>query len=129
MSTRHALPSGGWVEIRDPAELKAKDRKRVMRGMSDPEEGHMMAYAVDMTDGILAMMIVAWELPYLPEAILPSQQLDILDELELADEQLLQGLVEPVAKMLRPGGASDPSDYTHPDGTPNVDSPTEPSSA
>lgn len=128
MTTKHTLPSGGWVELKDPADLKAKDRKKVMRDMNDPEEGHMMGAMVDMTDGILAMMVVAWDLPYLPEAPIPSVQLDISDELSLADDQVLQGLCEPVAKMLK-AGKVDPSDYTHPDGTPNLDSPSEPSSA
>lgn len=120
--TRHNLPSGGWVELRDASELKAKDRKRVMRNLGDPQEGHVMASVVDMTDGIIATMVTAWELPYLLDAPLPSVQIDVLDELELADENVLQKLTEGAAKMFQSGGV-DPSEYDNPD------SPTVPASA
>jgi hypothetical protein len=122
---RYNLPSGGWVEIRDPKLLKARDRKTVMRSMQDPEEGHMLTFAVDMTDGIAAVMVEDWKIPYLPDdAPLPSQNLAILDDLSIADESALQALPEMLeaAKLFKPG-KPDPSDYDNPD------SPTEPASA
>ncbi len=128
MTERHTLPSGGWVELRDPADLKAKDRKRVMRAMGDPTEGNIMSASVDMADGVLATMITAWEVPYLPGAPIPANQPDILDELTLPDENELQRLTADAAKLFRPV-STDPSDYTAADGTPNVDSPSGPASA
>ena len=128
---RYNLPSGGWVELRDPESLKARDRKNVMRNIGNVDEDHQMAFVVDMSDGITAMMITDWKIPYLPEGSpLPSQDLAILDELSIADDAALQGLPEmtQAAKMFKPGKA-DPSDYTHPDGSPNLESPTGPSSA
>jgi hypothetical protein len=121
---RYNLPSGGWVEIRDPKLLKARDRKAVVRGVQDPEEGHTMARVVDMSDGIAAMMITAWKLPYLPDAVLPSQDLSLLDEMTIEDDSALQGTPEMLeaARLFQPT-KPDPSDYDNPD------SPTEPASA
>jgi hypothetical protein len=128
---RYNLPSGGWVELRDPNTLKARDRKNVIRGVQDPEEGHVMARVVDMSDGIAAMLITAWSVPYLNggDTPLPSQDLSVLDELSISDDGALQGMPEMLeaANLFKPG-TPDPSDYTKPDGSPNLDSPTEPSS-
>lgn len=121
---RHDLPSGGWVELRDANELKAKDRKRVLRQLGDPKEGHVLAASVDLADLIMACMVTAWKLPYLEDAPIPAVQLDVLDELSMEDENKLQRLVEPVAHLFAPSGKKpDPSDYDNPD------SPTGPASA
>jgi len=121
---RYNLPSGGWVELRDPKTLKARDRKAVMRGLPDPETGRVMRFGVDMSDGITAVMVAAWKIPYLPDAPLPSENIDILDDLSIADDAALQGMPEmtEAAKLFRPG-KPDPSTYE------DLDSPTGPASA
>ena len=128
MSVRHELPSGGWVEIKEASELRAKDRKAVLRQIADPEEGHRMATVVSMTDLIAATVIIAWELPYLPGADIPQIQLDNLDELEILDENAVQAAIEPLVKLFSPQAPS-PDDTENADGTPNLESPTVPSTA
>lgn len=129
MTTKHELPSGGWVEIREASELRAKDRKAMLRKVPDPVDGHKMGFVVDSADLIAAAVIVAWDLPYAPDAPLPSVRLDTLDELTMADDQAMQAAIAPLVELFMPKAPTDPSDYNHKDGTPNVDSPTEPSSA
>jgi hypothetical protein len=128
MTVRHTLPSGGWIEIREASELRAKDRKAVMRQMKDPETGRVMSSMTDMADLIAAAVIVAWDIPSMPGAPIPSQQLDVLDELTLVEENEIQDATKGLTRLFMPKPPT-PDDYVKPDGTPNVDSPTEPASA
>ncbi|WP_329330722.1 hypothetical protein OIU81_02800 [Streptomyces sp. NBC_01454] len=118
MSTteRHNLPSGAWVQFRDPMTLRRGDKKRAMASVSgDVDKPLAMAY--EMTDGILQVLIIDWsyDLP------LPSASPDSLDLLPLADDQKLMELTEPVRKLLWPEeSAKDAKDEA---------SPTEPSAA
>lgn len=128
MTTHHVLPSGGWVDLKEAGELRARDRKMVMRQVADPVEGHRMGMAVEMSDLITATVVAAWDLPYLPGAPIPSTQLDILDELTLEDESTLQGLIVPLIVLFQPKEVT-PDDATNPDGTNNASSPTSPSGA
>lgn len=119
MSTteRHVLPSGAWVQFKDPKTLRRGDKKRATAGVAaDVERPLAMAY--EMTDGILAVLIIDWsyDLP------LPSKAPDSLDLLPIEDDQALMDLTEPVRKMLWPGpeSAEDAKDEA---------SPTEPSAA
>lgn len=100
MSERHALASeGAWVELRDPRELKSGDKKRVLRAVTNMD--HKMAAGLDMTDGLIAMLVVNWQLPTpLP---LPSQDITVLDMLEIGDYDRLAALVKPAQELLFPG--------------------------
>lgn len=100
MSERHPLASeGAWVELRDPRELKSGDKKRVMRTITDLD--HKMAAGIDMTDGLMAMLVVNWQLPApLP---LPSQDPTVLDMLEVPDYDKLAELIKPAQELLFPG--------------------------
>ena len=111
---RHELPSGGWVELRDVDTLRARDRKNVMRNVHDPEDGRTIASLIEMGDGVLAMMVTAWELPYLENAPLPSVDLSVLEELTLPDETELQRLCAPAAKLVVTRSEPDPSDHDDP---------------
>ncbi|MFF7411666.1 hypothetical protein [Streptomyces lydicus] len=119
MSTteRHTLPSGAWVQFRDPKTLRRGDKKRAVASVTGDGD-RPLAMAYEMTDGILAILIIDWsyDLP------LPSASLESLDLLPLEDDEELMKITEPVRKLLWPE-ASDPKD------TKDEASPTEPSAA
>ncbi|WP_019059938.1 hypothetical protein [Streptomyces prunicolor] len=59
--SRIALPSGEWVELRDPATLRRGDKKRALKMVPIGEDVDLsMATQVEMADGVLAVMITAW---------------------------------------------------------------------
>lgn len=97
MSERIALPSGAWVELRDSAGLLRGDKKKIMRGMSDPE--NPMALAYDLTDGLLQVLVVAWsyELP------LPSDSPGSLELLPIGDDERLMEITEAARNLIFPG--------------------------
>lgn len=102
MSERHALASeGAWVELRDPKELKSGDKKKVLRAVSDIQK--VMSAGLEITDGLTAMLVVNWQLP--TQLPLPSQDITVLDMLEIPDYDRLTELVGPAQKLLFPGSA------------------------
>jgi hypothetical protein len=133
--TRHVLKTdGAWVELRDVEDLRAKDRKAV-------ENAVMSAVEVDMDTGRIAAgkgaiqqiingapdavaerLIVGWEIPYLPDAPLPSADPEQLGELRLDDHRRLMELIEPAVNLLMPGRSNNPDDHDDPS------SPSEPAS-
>lgn len=119
---RHALPSGGWVELRDLSTLKARDHKQILRGIGETDLNKKMSFGVDMTDGLMSVMIVAWSLPYGPDWSIPSLCIMrdpitgtpvVLDDLQAADYATLEELIMPAQKVLFPAKA-DPSDAEDP---------------
>jgi hypothetical protein len=90
------------VTFRDPTTLKAGDRKTVIRAITSAGAA---GAAVDITDGVLCMVIDHWTF-LLP---LPRLTPDSLDLLEIADYDLLTEVVGPVSDLLFPRpGAPDP---------------------
>lgn len=102
VTDRLDLPSGGWVEFHDPRDLKGRDYKRVMRGMKDVGPGHDGAATVDLLDGLIAILVAKWDIPYLPAAPLPADMITITDELTIEDLRALQVAVQPAFKMIFP---------------------------
>lgn len=101
---RITLPSGGWADLRDPADLRHKDERRVRARISDHEKPALVAE--DLTDGVIAVSVVAWEVPYLPNAPLPADEFGILGELEIEDYQTLEKETLPAYRRLFPRPAS-----------------------
>ena len=138
MSERHVLKSdGAWVEFRDLLDLRARDRKKINAVLtsgvgfdmdterptiSDPARV-MEAYQSDIPEAIAAVLISTWEIPYLPDARIPSIDRDVLGELRLEDYDRLIELIEPARALLMPSDSTDPSGYDDPQ------SPSEPASA
>jgi len=131
---RHALPSGGWVELRDPATLRARDQKNLLKSMNF-EQDNKVATGLDMTDGLIALLVTKWEIPYardlvttdtdelVPQGfVLPSVDIDVIDDLSLPDYGELTKLAREVQQVMFPK-APDPSDYDDPS------SPTGPANA
>ena len=71
------------VTLKDPKELKVKDRKKVYANAASAEQGIMQA--LSLTDGLIAIMVDSWEL----ELPIPSVKISVLDEMEMADYDFL----------------------------------------
>lgn len=120
MGDKHALASpGGWVELRDPRELKAGDKKRIMRKIKNADQA--IAAGLDVIDGLIAMLVVNWQLPDGVVLPLPSESIDSIDLLPIADYDRLCELVTPAQELLFPSApnaatAGDPGSPTPPSG-------------
>jgi hypothetical protein len=93
MSERVSLPSGAWVELRDPATLRRGDKKRALKLVPIDEDVELsLGTALELSDGVLVVMITAWSydlpLPVTLEslALLPMADGDALEELPLIRE-------------------------------------------
>ena len=112
------LPSGGWAEFRDSSTIRAKHKRKVMRSIEDPEK--LAAVSIDVTEGIVAMFVERWEIPYLPNLPLPDEGLWVLGELTVADYDALIEAARPAIALFFPD--------TSPDGAAKPGSPTLPAS-
>lgn len=119
MSTtdRFPLPSGGWVQLRDPHTLRRGDKQKALRAVRDTENGDVGA-ALDLINGLLTVLIVDWSYPF----PIPSETPASLDLVPLEDDDALGEAVEPARALLFPG-KPDPKDAA------DAASPTEPSAA
>jgi hypothetical protein len=116
MSTtdRVRLPSGAWVQLRDPHTLRRGDKQRVMRAVKDTDAGDMAA-ALDMINGLLQVLIIDWSYEY----PIPSESPASLDLIPLEDSDALDEAVEPARQLLFPSkpdaaDAKDPASPTEP---------------
>jgi hypothetical protein len=82
MSKTIKLPSGNTVTLRDPSELRVKDRKKVLSA-ANGQEGVLQA--MSMVDGLMAVLISEWSF----DLIIPSIVIASLDELTMADYDAL----------------------------------------
>ena len=114
------LPSGGGVVLRDPLELREKDRRAVLEHIETPDQ--RMRAALDFVDGIIAMLVESWTIPYLPGAPIPKVDLSVLGELTVRDKMALDEAIEPAREVLFP-----PKDTA--DNAMEPGSPTRPASA
>jgi hypothetical protein len=90
------LPSGATVTIRDPKELRVKDRKKIYANAAKADEGIMQA--LSLTDGLLAVLIKEWSF----DLIIPSIRITTLEELEMADYDFLAEETKDAQKILFP---------------------------
>jgi hypothetical protein len=94
------LPSGATVTLRDPKDLRVKDRKKIYANTGKADEGIMQA--LSLTDGLLAVLIEDWSFDF----IIPSIKIDSLDELEMADYDFLVEETKEAQKVLFPALAN-----------------------
>ncbi|MGW0795897.1 hypothetical protein [Streptomyces sp. NPDC002692] len=100
MPERINLPSGAWVELRDPRELRRGDKKRALKMVPISEEGDLtLGMPSDMADGVLAVMITAWSYD-LPVPVTPAS----LDHLPMEDGNAIEELdaIKAAHKLLFP---------------------------
>lgn len=98
---RVELPSGGYAILRDPVHLRAKDKKRVLKQITDVER--LVSAGLDVVDGLMLMLIEKWELSYLGST---TPTVEDLEELTIPDYDALTEAVGPAREVLFPGKAS-----------------------
>lgn len=107
VSNRVELPSGGWAELRDPKEIRAKHRKRVMDQLNiERMQSGVGGIAFDMSDGLILMMVEKWDIPYLPGVVRPIDSPDSVDELTIPDYDALTDRLEPAREAIFPTPAT-----------------------
>lgn len=136
---RLELPSGGWVEMKDPNFLRGKDRDALIRQLNGGSNGKIDVNDPDATmdAGLRAVkimagiMITGWHLPYDPDPaddgtprpwVLPSVDYTIMDELYAPDVVLIEEELKVAQRVLMP---QKPSPDQHAD----PESPSGPESA
>lgn len=124
----HQLPSGASVEMLAVTVLKAKHFRQVVRAISDME-GRFGGQALDLLDGVVAMLVVSWTVTGGDGEILPIPQvhIDSIEELDLEDYTYLIGL--PVVKNTAAKVMESQRPVDSPDGWDDPMSPSGPSSA
>jgi hypothetical protein len=90
------LPSGATVTLRDPLELRVKDRKKIYANAGKADEGIMQA--LSLTDGLIAVLVEDWSF----DLIIPSIKIESIDELEMADYDFLVDETKDAQKVLFP---------------------------
>jgi hypothetical protein len=115
MSTteRVKLPSGGWVQLRDPHTLRRGEKQRALRSIK--ADGGDISASLDLINGLLTVLIIAWSYP-MP---IPSEAAGSLDLIPLEDDDALNEAIEPARAILfpekpDPKGAADPASPTEP---------------
>ena len=96
MKNEITLPSGATVTLKDPSELRVKDRKRIIKS-SDGDEGQM-SKALALGDAVIATMVKDWSF----DLIIPSVKVESLDELTPADYDALQEACQDAQQFLFP---------------------------
>jgi len=134
-TTKHDLPSGGWVELKNPNWLRTKDRNALVRKIQEGKTDNDVDRGITSIRQMIAMLVVSWSLPYEPDPVdngdgtttargwvLPSTDPAIVDELLVTDGNALEKLLEPASRVLNPKAPS-------PDDTGDPESPSGPESA
>lgn len=110
--TKIQLPSGATVTLKDPKELRVKDRKKVMK-IADSAEGGDLSRAMALGDALIAMMIQDWSFDW----IIPSVKIDSLDELDVKDYDFLIEQTKDAQKALFPNLSETPETEADPKAT------------
>lgn len=108
MSKKVTLPSGATATLKDPKNLKVKDRKRVMR--SAEAEGGDLSRAMALSDALIAMLVEDWSF----DLVIPAVKIDVLDELDMKDYDYLIEQTKEAQKVLFPSLAETPENEADP---------------
>lgn len=112
MSKQIKLPSGATVKLKDPTQLRVKDRKRVMK-TADVTEGGDLSKALALSDALIASVVEEWSF----DLLIPSVKIESLDELETADYDFLIEQTKEAQKSLFPSLADTPENEADPKAT------------
>jgi len=108
MAKTITLPSGNTVTLRDPSELRVKDRNKVLAA-AQGQEG--LLQTMSMLDGLMAVLISAWSF----DLIIPSVVITSLGELTMADYDAIAAEVATAQNSLFPALAETPETEANPD--------------
>lgn len=105
ITTRVDLPLGGWVEIADARQIRAKHRKRLMDRLNiDRMQQRTLGLGFDIVESLMLLMVDKWSIPYAPlqDTGRPLDAPDLIGDLEIPDYDALTELLEPARKILFP---------------------------
>lgn len=110
------LPSGGWADVKEWDQVRGV--KRAIRGVQDSDM-RLGERANAAHTALMAKIVTAWELPYLPGAPLPSEDPAVVDDLDDDDNDALEKHLEQVweriqGKPVTPDDVDDPASPTAP---------------
>ena len=108
MSKTIQLPSGATATLRDPKELKHKDRLRVYKGVDINAVSIETSYII--TSNLISVLVTEWTLELLP----PSVRADSIGDLEIADYDALAKEANDVMPLLFPQLAQTPENEADP---------------
>jgi hypothetical protein len=95
MSKKITLPSGATVTVKDTANLKVKDRNRIMRA---GDKGTDAERGIAIGNALLAIVIDEWSY----DLLIPSVKEDAIEELPIKDYVALMKETENLVKDLFP---------------------------
>ena len=108
MSRKITLPSGATVTLKEAAELKVKDRNRIMLA---GDEDTQAAKGIAIGNALLAAIIEAWSF----DLLIPSVKVDSIEELSIPDYTALMKETENLTKELFPDLADTDENKLNPD--------------
>jgi hypothetical protein len=95
MSRKITLPSGATVNLKEAAELKVKDRNRIMVA---GDEDTQAKKGIAIGNALLAAIIEDWSF----DLVIPSVKVDSIEELSIPDYTVLMKETENLTKELFP---------------------------
>ena len=109
VTTRIDLPLGGWAEIADARQIRAKHRKRLMDRLNiDRMQQRTLGLGFDIIESLMLLMVDKWSIPYAPlqDSASPLSTPDLIGELEIPDYDALSNALEPARQILFPDPVS-----------------------
>jgi hypothetical protein len=110
MAEKVTLPSGATVTLRDPKELRVKDRTKIYAN-ANHQEGILQA--ISLTDGLIAALVEEWSFDLIP----PSIKIESLGELEMADYDTLAEHAAKAQSIIFPTLSKTPENEADPKAT------------
>lgn len=115
------LPSGAWVELRDPEDLESRDLDEAMKDLPRPDTDKPFPFSTQLTYQIMLVMITDWNVPYLPDPqALPIAKPEQLRRLKIADRRALEKALEPARELLFPKAPEPSDDQLEDPGSPSM---------
>jgi hypothetical protein len=99
-----------WADLKDPTEIRQRDRKKIMLLMDG--DGGTISKLLSVDEGVMALLVTAWSYPY----PLPSQDINQLGELTIPAYNALSDACKDAVKLLFPnlGDEKDPQSPSKP---------------
>ena len=98
------LPSGATVTLREIADIKHRDRKKLYAGVSDEMNTFDRGYVI--MDNLLTIAVESWSFEALP----PSVKRESLDDLDPQDYDALSDAAKPIMDAVFPASREDETD-------------------